>query len=189
MEACSLEHVGWGQGCEQAAERTGLWEMTWGIESHLLPGVTGICLANAFTAVSHVGKEPSVPAQAPLCPTASWSRRAGWGGSQGGGGGPDDRNLLSSPSELLALGPGHQPDPQILPQDQAVICSSSGSSMRQAGAANWRPGRWKLALGCTLFSLCGIFFNEWSQYLKICRYWIKNPVSLAPLRKSEELKM
>lgn len=44
---------------------------------------------------------------------------------------------FSSPLELLALGSGHHPAPQILTQDQAVICSSSGCSP-------W-PGR-----GCTL---------------------------------------
>lgn len=44
--------------------------------------------------------------------------------------GPDDRNLLYSPLELLALGSGHHPAPQILTQDRAVICSSSGCSIR-----------------------------------------------------------
>lgn len=41
------------------------------------------------------------------------------------GGGPDYRNLLYSPSELLAPGSGHHPDPQVLIQDRAVICSLS----------------------------------------------------------------
>lgn len=48
---------------------------------------------------------------------------------RGGGGGPDDRNLLHSPSELLALGSGHHPTAQIPTQDQAVICASSGCSI------------------------------------------------------------
>lgn len=74
------------QACEQAAEGMALGgrdlghRVTYflGLQGHVgQEREIGICLENTSTAVSHVGKETSVPTQAPFHPTASWSRRAG----------------------------------------------------------------------------------------------------------------
>lgn len=48
-------------------------------------------------------------------------------------GGPDDRNLVLSPLEMLALGPGHHPDLQILTRGPAAFCPLSGCSIGPGG--------------------------------------------------------
>lgn len=98
----------------------------------------------------------------------------------GGGGGPDDRSLLYSPSELLVLGSGHRPDPQILTQDQAVICSLSGRSLWPGSGckleAQWTEPGPRVGFTWPMWN----FFNEWSQRLNICSYYITTCVSGSP---------
>lgn len=94
VEAFSLEHVGWGRAVNRLP-KTGLWGMTWGTESHLLPQITGTgptgegnwdLLGKHIHSCVPCGKSDLSPAQAPFQPTASWSRQAGGGGPWLGGG-------------------------------------------------------------------------------------------------------
>lgn len=119
VEACSLEHKGWSRATSRLL-KAGLWgliQSTEGVTSFLvLQGHGGrereirICLASTSTAVSHVGKETSVPPSSP-----SPHSQLEWEGGRGRlipvawRRGPDDRNLLRSPPEQLAPGPGRSP--------------------------------------------------------------------------------
>lgn len=77
VEACSLEHKGWSRATSRLL-KAGLWgliQSTEGVTSFLvLQGHGGrereirICLASTSTAVSHVGKETSVPPSSPSPP-------------------------------------------------------------------------------------------------------------------------
>lgn len=121
-----------GLGCGQAAEDRALGDdpghrkspPSWGYGTWR----TGArnCLANTSTAVSHVGKETSVPAQAPFHPT----QPAGAGRREGEAPGVKEGAQMTGTFSTVpqSCGAGFWPssDPQILTQDQAVICSWSG---------------------------------------------------------------